>query len=60
LRPARANTSQERPHLQNNQTKLDWRYDSSGRVLTKQAFEALSSNPSPKKKVSAGYSGTYL
>jgi hypothetical protein len=37
------------PHLQNNQSKMDWRCDSSGRVLLCK-LEALSSNPLEKQK----------
>jgi hypothetical protein len=47
-RPAQANRSRDR-HLQNNQSKVDWRCGPSGR--------ALSSNPSPtKKKIKGGLS----
>jgi hypothetical protein len=44
-RPAQANSLRD-PHLQNNQTKMDWRYGSSSKYpLCK--CEVLSSNPSP-------------
>jgi hypothetical protein len=38
-----------RPHLQNNQSKMDWRHGSSSRV-TAFKHEGLSSNSSPTKK----------
>jgi hypothetical protein len=39
---------QETPHLQNNQSKMDWKHDSNSRVLCKN--EDLSSNPIPPKR----------
>jgi hypothetical protein len=37
---------QPEPHLQNNQSKIDWRCDSSSRAP---ALQTQSSNPSPTK-----------
>jgi hypothetical protein len=47
-RPAQANSSRD-PHLQNNQTKTDWRCGSSRKVSSLQV-QSPSSNPSPTKK----------
>jgi hypothetical protein len=41
----------QKAHLQNYQSKMDWRYDSSSRTPSLQAFlVGLSSNPSPTQK----------
>jgi hypothetical protein len=41
-----------RPHLQNNQSKMDWRYGSSGKVPALQAQSPkLSSRPTKKLKL---------
>jgi hypothetical protein len=47
LRSVGANSSQE-PHLQNNQSKIDWRCGSSGRVVQNPEFKP-SSHPKNKK-----------
>jgi hypothetical protein len=55
LRPVWANSSWDPiPHLQNNQSKMDWRCDSSGRVPGLQVKKPSAQTPIPPKKKKKG------